>query len=79
MSVTTGCIRCGSFLYGLSSTILGSIISIRTSSGRRVISIDTMIEFKQTLLPVPVRPAISKCGSVDRSTTIALPDTSLPR
>ena len=38
-----------------------------------------MIEFKHTLLPVPVRPAISKCGSVARSTTIGLPATSLPK
>ena len=38
-----------------------------------------MIEFRQTLLPVPVRPAISRCGKVERSTTIGLPDTSLPR
>ena len=38
-----------------------------------------MIEFRHTLLPVPVRPAISRCGSVVRSTTIGLPATSLPR
>ncbi len=38
-----------------------------------------MIEFRQTLLPVPVRPAISRCGSVARSTTSGLPATSLPR
>ena len=58
---------------------MGSIISIRTSSGRLVISIETMIEFKQTDLPVPVRPAISKCGMLAMSTTMGLPATSLPR
>ena len=79
MSVTTGCIRWGRHLYWLSSTIFGSIINMRTSSGRRVMSIETMIEFRHTLLPVPVRPAISRCGNVARSTIMGLPETSLPR
>ena len=38
-----------------------------------------MIELRHTDLPVPVRPAISRCGSVVRSTTSGLPATSLPR
>jgi len=38
-----------------------------------------MIELRQTLLPVPVRPAINRCGNAARSTTIGLPATSLPR
>ena len=38
-----------------------------------------MIALRQTLLPVPVRPAINRCGSVDRSTVNGFPETSLPR
>ena len=66
-------------LYGLSSTILGSIISIFTSSGVRVIRIDRISVFRHTLLPVPVRPAISRCGILVRSTISGRPLTSLPR
>ena len=73
------CIRCGIRLYGLSSTIFGSIISIRTSSGDRVIRIDMISVFRHTLFPVPVRPAISRCGIFARSTTSGRPDTSFPR
>ena len=45
-------------MYGVSSTILGPMSSIFTSSGRRAMRMDMMIVFKQTLLPVPVRPAM---------------------
>ena len=38
-----------------------------------------MIEFKQTLFPVPVRPAMSKCGRLAKSTDNGLPETSFPR
>ena len=38
-----------------------------------------MIEFKHTDLPVPVRPAINKCGKLARSTVRDFPETSLPR
>ena len=38
-----------------------------------------MIEFKQTDFPVPVRPAIRRCGSFAKSATIGAPPTSLPR
>ena len=48
MSVTTGCIRCGIFLYCDSSTFLGSMRIILTSSGRLVIRIDRIIAFRQT-------------------------------
>ena len=57
----------------------GSIISMRTSSGRQHINTEVMIALRQTLLPVPVRPAISKCGILAKSTTIGFPETSLPR
>ena len=67
MSVTTGCIRCGIFLNCESSTILGSIRISLTSSGRLVIRIDRIIAFRQTDLPVPVRPAISRWGMSARS------------
>ena len=69
MSVTTGCIRCGIRLYCDSSTFLGSIRIILTSSGRLVIRIDRIIAFRQTDLPVPVRPAISRWGISARSKT----------
>ena len=62
MSVTTGCIRCGIRLYCESSTFLGSIRIILTSSGRLVMRIDRIIAFRQTDLPVPVRPAIKQVG-----------------
>ena len=79
MSVTTGCIRCGIFLYCDSSTFLGSIRIIFTSSGRLVIKIDRIIAFRQTDLPVPVLPAISRWGMSARSNTMGVPFTSLPR
>ena len=79
MSVMTGCIRCGIRLNCESSTILGSIRSSFTSSGRRVIRIDRIMAFKQTDLPVPVRPAISRWGISARSKYSGCPLTSLPR
>ena len=79
MSVMTGCIKCGMRLYGLSSTIFGSIISILTCSGVRVIRIERINEFRQTLFPVPVRPAINKCGILAMSMTSGRPETSLPK
>ena len=72
MSVTTGCIRCGIRLYCESSTFLGSIKIILTSSGRLVIRIERIMAFKQTDLPVPVRPAIKRCGMSARSKTSGL-------
>ena len=79
MSVTTGCIRCGIRLYCESSTFLGSIKIILTSSGRLVMRIERIMAFKQTDLPVPVRPAISRWGISARSKTRGWPLTSLPR
>ena len=40
---------------------------------------EVMIEFRQTLFPVPVRPAIRRCGRVVRSTVDARPETSFPK
>ena len=56
-----------------------SVVSSLTSSGRRVMSMLMISVFKQTDLPVPVRPAISKCGKLAKSATMGLPATSLPR
>ena len=47
--------------------ILGSIMIILTSSGRRVISMLRMMAFMHTDLPVPVLPAMSRCGMSARS------------
>ena len=66
-SVITGVCRCGTPLYPVSSTILGSIISMRTSSGVRVNKNVVMMVFMQTLLPAPVAPAISTWGMRARS------------
>ena len=56
--VITGAIRCGIFTYCVNSTFLGSINNILTSSGFVLIKIEHIIEFTQTLLPLPVAPAI---------------------
>ena len=67
MSVTTGSSMCGMPSYTASSTILGSIISRRTSSGLRMKSSDASMTFSPTLLPAPVAPATSRWGILDRS------------
>ena len=36
------------------------------------------MELRQTLLPAPVAPAISRCGMRARSTTTGSPETFLP-
>ena len=79
MSVTTGCIRWGIRLNCESSTFLGSIRISLTSSGRLVIRIERIIALRQTDLPVPVRPAISRWGMSARSKTSGMPLASLPR
>ena len=38
-----------------------------------------MIALMQTLLPLPVAPAISRCGIFARSATTGSPETPLPR
>jgi hypothetical protein len=62
----------------LSSTRLGSIRIIRTSSGVARIRIELMKLFRQTDLPEPVAPAISRCGILARLATSTRPSTSLP-
>ena len=79
MSLMTGCIKCGMAWNWLSSTTFGSIIIIFSSSGRRVINMLRMIAFMQTDLPVPVAPAMSRCGISARSWTSGRPSLSLPR
>ena len=38
-----------------------------------------MMALRQTLLPVPVLPAINRCGILAKSTTMGVPETSFPR
>ena len=54
--------RCGMPAKAESSTRFGSIITNRTSSGVACIMMPAMMAFMQTLLPVPVAPAMSRCG-----------------
>ncbi len=59
-SEITGTSRCGMPLYTENSTCLGSIINSLTSSQVALKRILVIIEFKQTDLPEPVVPAMSK-------------------
>src|SRR5579859_1718322 len=77
-SVTTGESRWGMPLYMLSSTILGSTINIRTSSGVACVRKLPMMALRATDLPEPVAPAISRWGIRARSPTRTAPATSLP-
>ena len=65
--------------YGVSSTILGSIRIIRTSSGVARESSDTSIELTKLDFPEPVEPATSRCGIFARLATRKWPSMSLPR
>ena len=65
-------------LYTLSSTILGSTIMRRTSSGAALYSREIMSELVHTDLPEPVVPAMSIWGSLAMLPTMALPPMSLP-
>ena len=78
MLVTTGASRCGTPLKLLSSTFLGSIMIMRTSSGVARRSTEVMSALRQPLLPEPVVPAMSRCTMRTRSPITALPVTSLP-
>ena len=60
------------------STIFGSTIIRRTSSGRALNSSEIIREFIQTDLPEPVVPAISRWGSLAISPIMRLPPISLP-
>ena len=66
-------------LYTPSSTIFGSIMMSRTSSGRALYSRLRMREFMQTDLPEPVVPAMSIWGSFAILPTMQSPPMSLPR
>ena len=65
-------------LYTPSSTIFGSTMMRRTSSGLALYSSETMSVFMHTDLPEPVVPAMSMCGSLAMSPTMQLPLMSLP-
>ena len=69
---------CGSELYICISTTFGSTIMKRRSSGVILNSSERIIEFMQTLLPLPVEPAISAWGIFAKSRTIGTPVMSLP-
>ena len=77
--VMIGVTRCGTPSYAVSSTRLGSTISIRTSSGVARISTEVIMEFTKLDLPEPVAPATSRCGVLARLAITKPPSTSLPR
>ena len=62
-----------------SSTLLGSISTKRTSSGVLCMSRQPIMELMQTLLPLPVAPAMRRCGILERSVATGSPDTPLPK
>ena len=61
-----------------SSTILGSTMMRRTSSGLALYSREMIRELVHTDLPEPVVPAMSKWGSFAMLPTMHLPPMSLP-
>ena len=65
--------------YVFSSIRLGSIIKSRTRSGDDLYRMLRIMEFKATLFPVPVAPAISRWGILARSATTGLPMMFFPR
>ena len=77
--VTTSLRRCGRPLYAPSSTRLGSTRIRRTWSGVQRMSSEVTSELMQLLLPAPVAPAMSTCGSVARSIITERPSMSRPR
>lgn len=62
----------------LNSSIFGSIIMKRTSSGVALKSIDIIMPFTPTDLPEPVMPATKRCGIFAKSPTTGVPAMSLP-
>ena len=78
MSVTTSANKCGMPSYTDSSSIFGSIIIMRTSSGEDLYNKLKIMTFTPTDLPEPVVPATSKCGILAKSTTTGLPEISAP-
>ena len=77
-STTTGEYRCGIPWYGVSSTLFGSIITIRTSIGVRDSSSPATIVFMHTLFPDPVAPATRVCGMVAKSAIMGSPPLPMP-
>ena len=77
-STITGPTRWGIPLKGVNSTRLGSTIKMRSWSGVLVSRNDATMELMQTLLPLPVAPAISTWGKAARSSTTGLPPVSWP-
>ena len=71
-------IRLGKSLYKENSTCLGSINKNCKSNGVAFNANEVMIAFKQTLLPLPVCPAINKCGVSAISIFIGFPRVSIP-
>ena len=65
--------------YAVSSTRLGSMRTMRTSSGVDRISTDAISELMQDDLPDPVAPATRTCGIFARLAQTKPPSTSLPR
>ena len=65
--------------YVWNSSILGSIRSSLTSSGRAENSRLRSIVLRLTLFPAPVAPATSKCGMVFRSVIEGAPKMSFPK
>ena len=64
--------------YGVSSTILGSIRIILTSSGVARASSEISIELMKLDLPEPVDPATNRCGIFARFHEMYSPSMSLP-
>jgi hypothetical protein len=64
--------------YTDNSTRFGSIIISFTSSGRALYRKLVMMQLRQTLLPDPVAPAMSRCSSLVKSATSGLPVMSRP-
>ena len=62
----------------LNSSIFGSIMIKRTSSGVALKSIDIIMPFTPTDLPEPVMPATKRCGILAKSPTTGTPAMSLP-
>ena len=70
--------RWGTSLYWPNSTLLGSTITILTSSGLVRINNEVTIELIQDDLPAPVWPAIKTCGNSERFKSLGLPAISKP-
>ena len=64
--------------YGVSSTRLGSIITILNWTGVRVIKRPVTMVFMQTLLPEPVAPATKVWGILAKSAITGLPPLPMP-